>query len=135
MVLKPLEFADCVTDSPWFRANLREHELALERSYKSIKLLESQSKELISAGQMIRYFKRQLDRNDKSYTSIDVVEFEKHTAQRNFAKTLQELKLETIGTTETEDERIIANSLKEYSKLILQLEDQRSHIVKLKSFD
>ncbi|OUC39541.1 hypothetical protein D917_04768, partial [Trichinella nativa] len=51
MVLKPLEFADCVTDSPWFRANLREHELALERSYKSIKLLESQSKELISAGQ------------------------------------------------------------------------------------
>ncbi|KRZ92716.1 Rho GTPase-activating protein 10 [Trichinella sp. T8] len=105
MVLKPLEFADCVTDSPWFRANLREHELALERSYKSIKLLESQSKELISAGQKLQ------------------------TAQRNFAKTLQELKLETIGTTETEDERIIANSLKEYSKLILQLEDQRSHIL------
>ncbi|KRY70616.1 Rho GTPase-activating protein 10 [Trichinella pseudospiralis] len=105
MVLKPLEFADCVTDSPWFRANLREHELALERSYKSIKLLESQSKELISAGQKLQ------------------------TAQRNFAKTLQELKLETVGTNETEDERIIANSLKEYSKLILQLEDQRSHIL------
>ncbi|VDP35413.1 unnamed protein product [Soboliphyme baturini] len=49
MVLRPLEFADCLADSPWFRANLHEHECSLQRSYKTIKLLENQCRELVSA--------------------------------------------------------------------------------------
>uniref|UniRef100_A0A915HHT7 BAR domain-containing protein n=1 Tax=Romanomermis culicivorax TaxID=13658 RepID=A0A915HHT7_ROMCU len=49
MVLKPLEFSDCLTDNPWFRQNIAEHENALEKSYKTIKLLENQCREMISA--------------------------------------------------------------------------------------
>lgn len=49
MVLKPLEFSDCLTDNPWFRQNLAEHEAALEKSYKTIKLLEHQCREMITA--------------------------------------------------------------------------------------
>lgn len=49
MVLKPLEFSDCLTDNPWFRQNLAEHEAALEKAYKTIKLLEHQCREMVNA--------------------------------------------------------------------------------------
>lgn len=48
MVLKPLEFSECLADTPWFRQNLHEHEVALEDAYKSIKNIETQCRELIS---------------------------------------------------------------------------------------
>lgn len=48
MVLKPLEFSECIADTPWFRQNLHEHEVALEDAYKSIKNIETQCRELIS---------------------------------------------------------------------------------------
>ncbi|PIO64784.1 hypothetical protein TELCIR_13574, partial [Teladorsagia circumcincta] len=48
MVLKPLEFSECLADTPWFRQNLHEHENALEDAYKSIKNIETQCRELIS---------------------------------------------------------------------------------------
>lgn len=47
MVLRPLEFADCLSDSPWFRQNLREHENVLEDAHKNIKNIEIQCRELI----------------------------------------------------------------------------------------
>ena len=37
MVLKPLEFSECISDSPWFRHNLHQHECSLEKAYKQIK--------------------------------------------------------------------------------------------------
>lgn len=49
MVLKPLEFSESLSDSPWFRQNLADHETALEGAYKSIKHIESQCKDLINA--------------------------------------------------------------------------------------
>lgn len=47
MVLRPLEFADCLSDNPWFRQNLHEHEMVLEDAHKNIKNIESQCRELI----------------------------------------------------------------------------------------
>ncbi|EJW80905.1 hypothetical protein WUBG_08186, partial [Wuchereria bancrofti] len=47
MVLRPLEFADCLSDTPWFRQNLREHESVLEDAHKNIKNIEIQCRELI----------------------------------------------------------------------------------------
>lgn len=47
MGLKPLEFSDCISDSPWFRQNLREHEVALDEAYKNIKRIETQCRDLI----------------------------------------------------------------------------------------
>uniref|UniRef100_A0A1I7ZTU1 BAR domain-containing protein n=1 Tax=Steinernema glaseri TaxID=37863 RepID=A0A1I7ZTU1_9BILA len=47
MVLKPLEYSECLSDSPWFRQNLHEHENVLEDTYKNIKNIEAQCRELI----------------------------------------------------------------------------------------
>ena len=49
MGLKPLEFVDCLSDSPYFRENLHVYERELERTSKSIKGLVSECKGLLQA--------------------------------------------------------------------------------------
>ena len=49
MGLDPLEFSDCLTDSPIFRSKLHEHEKELERTSKAIKTLINDGKELLNA--------------------------------------------------------------------------------------
>lgn len=49
MGLLPLEFTDCLTDSPYFRDNLHAHEKELDRTSQSIKGLTKDVKELINA--------------------------------------------------------------------------------------
>ena len=49
MGLQPLEFADCLTDSPYFREKLHEHERELERTSKSIKNLIQHGKQVFDA--------------------------------------------------------------------------------------
>lgn len=105
MVLRALEFSDSISDSPWFRQNLHDHEVALEDAFKNIKLIENQCKELIACTKKLS------------------------AAQRAFAKTLGEFKIETVGTNQTDDERFIATCLKEFSSLINQVEDERMKLV------
>jgi hypothetical protein len=47
--LKPLEFTDCLTDSPYFRENLHYHERELEKTSQQIKRLIKEVKDLLSA--------------------------------------------------------------------------------------
>lgn len=49
MGLLPLEFSECLTDSPYFREKLHTHEKELERTSKGIKQLIRESKELLAA--------------------------------------------------------------------------------------
>lgn len=49
MGLLPLEFTDCLTNSPYFRENLHAHEKELERTSQSIKLLIKEVKDLLTA--------------------------------------------------------------------------------------
>ena len=49
MGLMPLEFSDCLSDSPYFRDILHQHEKELERASKQIKSLVTECKELINA--------------------------------------------------------------------------------------
>ncbi|KAK2713007.1 hypothetical protein QYM36_011641 [Artemia franciscana] len=49
MVLHPLEYTECLTDSPHFRENLKDHERELDRTNASIKQIIKQIKELHSA--------------------------------------------------------------------------------------
>ena len=49
MGLEPLEFAECLTDSPFFREKLHDHERELEKTSKHIKALISDGKELLHA--------------------------------------------------------------------------------------
>jgi hypothetical protein len=49
MGLEPLEFSECLTDSPYFREKLHAHERELKKTNKVIKVLIVQSKELLQA--------------------------------------------------------------------------------------
>lgn len=99
MGLQPLEFADCLTDSPYFREKLHEHEKELERTSKSIKCLIICGKELINAA-------RNLSK-----------------AQKAFSTNLKDFRFETIGNQQTDDEVVIAQSLKEFGDCFLAIEE------------
>jgi len=47
--LQPLEFSDCLTDSPHFREKLHTHEKELERTSQQIKVLVKEVKDLLVA--------------------------------------------------------------------------------------
>lgn len=47
--LSPLEFADCLTDSPDFRENLNRHEKELDKTSQQIKRIIKEIKELLQA--------------------------------------------------------------------------------------
>ena len=49
MGLEPLEFAECLTDSPGFREKLHDHEKELEKTSKAIKALVTDGKEVLHA--------------------------------------------------------------------------------------
>jgi len=49
MGLQPLEFSECLTDSPYFREKLHAHEKELARTSKAIKGLISQCRDLLQA--------------------------------------------------------------------------------------
>lgn len=105
MGLLPLEFSDCIVDSPGFREKLYLHEKELERTSKSMKSLINDGKELLLAAKSLS------------------------KAQRSFSRNLMDFKLETIGERQTDDELIIADSLKEMGRLIVDIEDERDRLL------
>ncbi|CAG0892826.1 unnamed protein product [Darwinula stevensoni] len=104
MGLLPLEYTDCLTDSPYFRENLHAHEKELERTSSAIKTLIKNVKDLLNAA-------RNLSR-----------------AQRVLAQNLINFKFECIGNSQTDDEIIIANSLREFGRLINAIEEERDRM-------
>lgn len=50
-------------------------------------------------------------------------------AQRTLSKSLAEFNFECIGSTQTDDEQVIVDSLKQFSKLIANIEDERDNMV------
>lgn len=50
-------------------------------------------------------------------------------AQRNLATSLMSFQFECIGSSQTDDEIVIAGSLKEFGQLINAIEDERDRIV------
>ncbi|UYV60157.1 ARHGAP42 [Cordylochernes scorpioides] len=105
MGLLPLEFTDCLIDSPYFRENLHAHEKELESTSQAIKVLIRDVKELISAA-------RNLSR-----------------AQRNLGTFFQKFNFESIGTRLTDDEIVIAGSLKMFGNLLMAIEDERDRML------
>ncbi|OQR70296.1 rho GTPase-activating protein 26-like [Tropilaelaps mercedesae] len=69
MGLLPLEFRDCLTDSPQFRDNLASHEKELETTSQSIKGIIKEIKELLNAAKRpcghVLCPSRQLSRNPR----------------------------------------------------------------------
>lgn len=50
-------------------------------------------------------------------------------AQRNLATSLMSFQFECIGNSQTDDEIVIAGSLKEFGRLINAIEDERDRMV------
>jgi len=105
MGLLPLEFTDCLQDSPYFRDSLHSHEKELERTSQNIKELIKEVKNLISSA-------KNLSR-----------------AQRSLSQHLINFKFDCIGSNQTDDELVIAGSLKEFGRLISAIEDERDRML------
>nr|XP_057935475.1 rho GTPase-activating protein 42 isoform X2 [Doryrhamphus excisus] len=101
MGLPTLEFSDSFLDSPDFRERLKCHEIELERTNKFIK-------ELIKDGNMLISTLRSLS-----------------AAVQKFSQSLEEFQFECLGDAETDDEVNIAQSFKEFSKLLNTVEEER----------
>ncbi|OQV14670.1 Rho GTPase-activating protein 42 [Hypsibius exemplaris] len=105
MVLKTLEFKDCALDDPEFRQNLQEHEKELERTNRDIKQLIKECSDVITTSLTLSRLQKQL------------------------AKHLVEFNFETIGGSQTDDEISISQSLKEFGRLLCDIEEERSKIL------
>jgi len=105
MGLFPLEFTDCLQDSPYFRDSLHSHEKELERTSNNIKELVKEVKNLLQAAKHLS------------------------NAQRRLSQRLTDFKFECIGNNQTEDEMVIANSLREFGKLIAAIEDEKDRLL------
>ncbi|XP_068906745.1 rho GTPase-activating protein 26 isoform X6 [Tenebrio molitor] len=112
--LPPLEFTECMTDSPYFRENLHKHERELEKTNQQIKRIIKEVKDVLNTAKQLS------------------------SAQRSFAECLQVFTFECIGGAQTDDEQVICKSLSEFGKLIVSIEEERdrmlenvySHVVK-----
>ncbi|XP_061638708.1 rho GTPase-activating protein 42 isoform X2 [Phyllopteryx taeniolatus] len=105
MGLPTLEFSDSFLDGPDFRERLKCHEIELERTNKFIK-------ELIKDGNMLIGALRNLS-----------------AAVQKFSQSLQEFQFECLGDAETDDEVNIAQSFKEFSKLLNTVEEERRRLI------
>ncbi|XP_044140997.1 rho GTPase-activating protein 42 [Bufo gargarizans] len=105
MGLPTLEFSDSYLDSPDFRERLKCHEIELERTNKFIK-------ELIKDGNMLVGALRNLS-----------------IAVQKFSHSLQDFQFECIGDAETDDEINIAQSLKEFARLLITVEEERRRLI------
>jgi len=105
MGLKPLEFAACYLDSPYFRDNVYEHEKELERTNEKIKGLMKECKNLMRA----------VDNLSK--------------AQQSFCKVLNDFTLNYIGEVDTPDEIEIAESFNYFASLIERVEEERERML------
>uniref|UniRef100_A0A8C2STW9 Rho GTPase activating protein 42 n=1 Tax=Coturnix japonica TaxID=93934 RepID=A0A8C2STW9_COTJA len=105
MGLPTLEFSDSYLDSPDFRERLKCHEIELERTNKFIK-------ELIKDGSLLIGALRNLS-----------------MAVQKFSQSLQDFQFECIGDAETDDEINIAQSLKEFARLLIAVEEERRRLV------
>ncbi|XP_068121982.1 rho GTPase-activating protein 42-like [Hyperolius riggenbachi] len=105
MGLPTLEFSDSHLDSPDFRERLKCHEIELDRTNKFIK-------ELIKDGNMLVGALRNLS-----------------MAVQKFSHSLQDFQFECIGDAETDDEINIAQSLKEFARLLITVEEERRRLI------
>ncbi|KAJ8728479.1 hypothetical protein PYW07_006175 [Mythimna separata] len=103
--LQPLEFTECLADSPQFRENLQRHEKELERTSQQIKRLIKEVKDVVQAAKRLG------------------------AAQMALATSMEQFEFACIGASMTEDERVISRSLHHFATLIRTIEDERDRML------
>ena len=105
MGLLPLEFSDCLLDSPYFRENLKNHERKLEEASDSIKTISKAIEDVTQASRTLSKCKRQLA------SSLDAFQFD------------------CPGSSLSGDEVVISNSLRQFALLLNAVEDETNRIL------
>ncbi|XP_067637566.1 rho GTPase-activating protein Graf isoform X2 [Eurosta solidaginis] len=105
--LEPLEFEECIVDSPEFRDNLNRHEKELDHTSHQIKRIIKEVKDLMSAAKVLS------------------------TRMKQLAHLLDDFNFECIGTAQTDDENVICESLKHFAAIIGTIEDEREKMLTL----
>uniref|UniRef100_A0A1I8PJ93 Rho GTPase-activating protein 26 n=1 Tax=Stomoxys calcitrans TaxID=35570 RepID=A0A1I8PJ93_STOCA len=105
--LEPLEFEECIVDSPEFRDNLNRHEKELDHTSHQIKRIIKEVKDLMSAAKVLSNRMKQL------------------------ASSLKDFNFECIGTAQTDDELVICESLEHFGEIISLIEDEREKMLTL----
>ncbi|NXE80262.1 RHG42 protein, partial [Cochlearius cochlearius] len=105
MGLPTLEFSDSYLDSPDFRERLKCHEIELERTNNYMSVLIEHS------------------------TTMHLVISDLSMAVQKFSQSLQDFQFECIGDAETDDEINIAQSLKEFARLLIAVEEERRRLI------
>ena len=105
MGLLPLEFSDCLLDSPYYRENLKAHEKQLEQTSVSIKSLITGITGVLDPTKLLI------------------------KAKKTLAESLENCQFDCLGTTLTDDEILIASSLKQFAKFLSAMEDEMNGIL------
>ncbi|KAL7645865.1 UNVERIFIED_CONTAM: hypothetical protein RMT77_002762 [Armadillidium vulgare] len=103
--LMPLEFKDCLTDSPEFRKKLQSHEKELDRTSQAIKSLTKEIKNLVEAAKNL---------------SI---------AQKNLMSRLKSFAHDPNQANLTEDEVVISQSFNAFAQIIKMVEEERQRML------
>jgi len=101
MGLKPLEFSDCLLDSPYFRDSIHDHEKELDQANGAIKSLIKECQNLIKA----------LENLSK--------------AQASFSGMLQSFKLPTLGKLML----MMKDAFPAFSSIISKVEEERERML------
>ena len=105
MGLLPLEFTDCLLDSPYYRENLKAHEKQLEQTSGSIKALIGGIESVLESA-------RNLIKSKKALSDI-----------------LDGYQFDCLGTSLTDDEILIASSLKQFARFLSAMEEEMEGIL------
>lgn len=103
--LQPLEFTECLTDSPQFRENLQKHEKELENTSQQIKRLIREVKDIVQAAKRLS------------------------SAQLALARSMEEIEFTCVGASMTDDERAISKSLTRFAEMMRIVEEERGRML------
>ena len=107
MGLLPLEFTDCLQDSPYFRENLKAHEKQLDQTSTDIKAIIKDIQDVLDAAKILS------------------------KAKRTLAHSLSSFQFDCLGTSLTDDEVIISKDdqcwWSEYQTKISKKQTQTDH--------
>lgn len=105
MGLKPLEFSDCLLDSPYFRDSIHDHEKELDETNESIKNLIKECRNLIKALECLS------------------------KAQQGFSSQLRKFKLRYIGEVDADDDLEYEDAFPSFAYIIEKIEEERDRML------
>eukprot|EP00493_Phyllostaurus_siculus_P000993 UN00999 len=105
MGLKPLEFSDCLLDSPYFRDTIYDHERELDETNSDIKKLIRECQNLINALRTLM------------------------VAQTKFSGMLTNFRLRYIGEVDGDDDMEYEDSFPYFASIIERVEEERNRML------